>query len=57
MGEQPDSGNMMAEKCRAKAAECEAQAERTRNPTDKAAWLQVANDWRDLAAQIEAGRW
>lgn len=60
MGEEPETGNykaVMAEKCRTKAAECAAQAEVLRDPRAKAAWLEMANDWRALAAQIEATRW
>jgi hypothetical protein len=53
----PDSGNYktMADKCRDKAAECEREAERAHVPSIKAAWLDMAKDWRALAAQIEAG--
>jgi hypothetical protein len=60
MAEQPKSGNYKAAtaaKCIAKAMECEQEAKRARDPSVKTAWLQMAKDWRTLAAQVEAGRW
>jgi hypothetical protein len=44
----------MAAKCRAKAAECEREAELARDADVKVAWLEMAKDWRATAAQIEA---
>jgi hypothetical protein len=56
--DQPEGGNYkaLADKCRAKAAECDREAERVHDPDAKEAWLAMAKDWRALAAQIDAGR-
>jgi hypothetical protein len=56
--EQPESAQYkaLAEECRSKAAECDREGELARDPTLKAAWLEMAKDWRALAAQIDAYR-
>jgi len=59
MSDQPESGNYktaLADKCRGKEAECEREAERATIPSIKAAWLDMAKDWRALGAQIDAER-
>ena len=38
---------------RARAAQCEQMAERNRNPTLKTQYLEMARQWRELAAHVE----
>jgi hypothetical protein len=42
------------EKCRVFAATCSDQAERAPNPSNRRAWVDLAQQWLDLAADIEA---
>jgi len=44
---------LSAEEYRARAAQCERMAERNRDPTLKAQYLELARQWRDLAQQVE----
>jgi len=44
---------LSAEDYRARAAQCERMAERNRDPTLKAQYLELASQWRDLAQQVE----
>jgi hypothetical protein len=41
---------------RARADECRAQAEHARYVTDKEAWMKLAADWTNLAADVERRR-
>jgi hypothetical protein len=45
----------IANRYRARAEECRAQAERAVHSHDKAAWLKMAEDWQRLAESVEAG--
>ena len=42
-----------AQSYRARAAQCEHMAERNQNPTFKAQYLEMARQWRELAAHVE----
>ena len=45
--------SLSAEDYRARAAQCERMAERQRNPTLKAHYLELARQWRGLAEHAE----
>jgi hypothetical protein len=40
---------MSAEQYRCKAEECRARAEQSTNPIDKTAWLNMAEQWENIA--------
>jgi hypothetical protein len=40
--------------CRQRAAACRSNAEKSRNAFDEAAWLELADDWINLAEAFEA---
>lgn len=42
------------EKCRGFAADCSDQADRALDPSNRRAWVDLAQQWLDLAADIEA---
>jgi len=42
---------------RTKAAQCERWAKEARDPEAKRDFIEVAREWRDLAAQVERHGW
>jgi hypothetical protein len=43
-----------SEKCRVFAASCSDQADRALDPSNQRAWVDLAQQWLDLAADMEA---
>ncbi|MBV9532948.1 MAG: hypothetical protein JO283_18265 [Bradyrhizobium sp.] len=46
-----------SDRFRSKAAECRQLSETAINPLDKAAWLQLAEDWIKLAEDAQDNEW
>jgi hypothetical protein len=49
--------NQLVQEYRGKAEECRQQAMKAISPSDKAAWLRMAEDWQRLAESIEDKPW
>ena len=45
---------MSSEECWLKSVLCEVNADQSPDPADRASWLRLANDWRDMACDADA---
>lgn len=45
---------MSPEECWLKSALCEANADQSPDPADRATWLRLARDWREMAGDADA---